>query len=85
VEHDPAATGSAAAAALLVVAAFGDPVAGLGLFMQGAALGSFIGGAIALRRKKDDPEYDTWRLVTRWGLTGAIIWTVVVTIARGVA
>ena len=69
---------SAPVAAVLAV----GPVPEVSLVLQVAsAVALLIGGPLALRAQRRNPQANTWRIVTCWGLLGGLV-AIAVLVAR---
>ena len=73
--HDWLTTVLAAIAAMAgaAVAAAAQPIPTVGFLLQAAAVGTSVGTLIAYRRRRADPDFDTFPVITRWSALGLIV------------
>jgi hypothetical protein len=50
----------------------------LGVLMQMATAGAFVGSLVAYRRRRNDPTFDPVLIVTRWSVAGFALGVVIV-------
>jgi hypothetical protein len=73
--HDWTTAALAAAAAAFGAAATiaAQPIPTIGFLLQGAAAGTLVGTLIAYRRRRENPRFDTFPVITRWSALGLIL------------
>jgi len=50
-----------------------QPIPSVGFLLQGAAAGTCVGTLIAYRRRRADPGFDAFPVITRWSALGLIL------------
>jgi hypothetical protein len=69
-----------------MVAAIGgtiEPSGVVGFLLQTAAVGTCVGTLVSYRRRRDNPDFDTFPIITRWcvgGLLGGVMYLLYVAI-----
>jgi hypothetical protein len=55
------------------VRARAEPNGAVGVLVQAAAIGTYLGTLIAYRRRRRDPRFDAFPIVTRWMVAGLLL------------